>query len=125
MKIRRNRVTANKRRVVKSACGKRFIKANTYGDMYGGIERSKSAYIDEWQRDYTGTPNTSWDNIFDNVLNEFTLYCGDEVSAEQDERGNYGDTLEEQYDDGRIDSEDIEREFDHWIVFVDLNEYDY
>lgn len=125
MKIRKNRVTANKRRSVKSACGKKAIKA-TYDDgMYSDIELSKDAYIDEWQRDYSGTPNTSWDNIFDNVLNEFTLYCGDEASAYVDDYYNYSDPLEIMYADGQVDAEEVAHEFDQWLMWRDISEFDF
>ena len=119
MKIRKNRVTANKRRSVKSACGKKSIKA-TYDDgMYSDIELSKDAFIDEWQRDYNGTPNTSWDNIFDNVLDEFKRYCEDEASAED------GYTVDEYYRNGEYNDTDVLNVFDGWVLWLDLNDYDY
>ena len=112
---------------VTAACSdkKKSVKAATSGDMLEDIKISKDAYIQQWQKDYDGKPNTSWDNIFDNVVNEFELYCDDEASSHVEEGGMYGKTIKERYDDGEIDAEDVENEFDEWTIWLDLNEYDY
>lgn len=94
-------------------------------DMLEWILLSKEAYIQEWSNNYIGQPNTSWDNIFDNVVNEFELYAEDEASAEMDKNRNWGKTLKEQYYDGEISAEDVEDAFDGWVIWEDLSEYDY
>ena len=114
MKIRRNRINANKRP----------IKCSSYDSLSEAIELARDAYLDAWIKDYTGTPNTSWNNIFDNAKEEFILYCGDEASAESDMYGTYGDTLEDMFVAGLIDEDDLIYEFDQWLMWRDLSEFD-
>lgn len=94
---------------------RRYVKANMFGNAFEDIERSKDAYIYQWStEDYTGTPATSWDNIFYNVLEEFTLYADDEVSG----------FLSDKFDEGKITTNDMLDEFDQYIMWLDLNDYD-
>lgn len=118
----------NMRRSIANSCrlNHKSIRASkSANDMLEYILLSKEAYIQEWSNNYTGQPNTSWDNIFDNVVTEFELYAGDEASAEMDKNHNWGKTLEEQYYDGEISAEDVENAFDSWVMWKDLAEYDY
>jgi hypothetical protein len=104
----------------KPALKGRAIKANLYGDAYEDIEISRDAYIQQWQDEYEGEPSTSWDDIFDKVLDDFVLYCGDEASADET-----GKTIEEKYESGEYTSVDVEDEFDNWIMWISLDDYDY
>lgn len=106
---------------VDATCGKkRAIKANLYDDAYEDIEISRDAYIQQWQNEYEDEPSTSWDNIFDMVLSDFVSYCGDEASADET-----GKTIEEKYESGEYTSADVEDEFDSWIMWISLDDYDY
>lgn len=122
MKIIRKKNTV---KASKSYNRKRPIKASTGGDMLEDIRLSKDAYIQRWSEDYEGTPATSWENIWDNVVNEFELYADDEASSHSDDRGMYGPTIKERFDSGEIDAEDVEYEFDEWVMWLDLSDYDY
>ena len=93
----------------------RTVKASTYGDAFEDIERSKDAYIQRWSEEYEGTPATSWDNIFDNVLEEFTRYADDEASG----------FILEKFENGEYTAEDMDNEFEQYIMWLDLNEYDH
>ena len=90
------------------------VKASTYGDAFEDIERGKDAYIQRWSEEYEGAPATSWDNIFDNVLEEFTRYADDEVSG----------FILEKFENGEYTAEDMDNEFEQYIMWLDLNEYD-
>lgn len=103
---------------------KKFIKASTEAGMLEDIYINKDAYINEWQRDYNGTPATSWDNIFEQVVHDFSLYADDEASAHVEDGGTYGPTIKERYDSGEIDAETVMYEFDEWANWLDLNDYD-
>ena len=93
---------------------RRSVKASTYGDAFETIERSKDAYIQRWSEEYEGTPATSWDNIFDNVLEEFTRYADDETSG----------FILEKFENGEYTADDMDNEFEQYIMWLDLNEYD-
>lgn len=106
---------------VDAACGKkRNIKAALYDNAYEDIEISRDAYIQQWQDEYEGEPSTSWDHIFDMILDDFVLYCGDEASTDET-----GKTIEEKYESGEYTSADVEDEFDNWIMWISLDDYDY
>ena len=113
---------------VTAACSgkKKSVKASYPNDMLETVLRNKDAYIQRWQEDYEGEPKTSWDNIFDTVVEDFTLFCDDEASADLDKStGWFGDTLATKFADGEITADDINAEFESFIRFLDLNEYDY
>lgn len=93
---------------------RRSVKASTYGDAFKDIELDKDAYIQRWSEDYEGTPATSWDNIFDNVLEEFTRYADDEVSG----------FILEKFENGEYTADDMDNEFEQYIMWRDLGEYD-
>ena len=93
--------------------------------MLEDIRLGKDAYIQQWSEDYEGTPATSWENIWDNVVNEFELYADDEASSHADGHGMYGPTIKERFDSGEIGAEDVEYEFDSWVMWLDLSDYDY
>ena len=93
---------------------RRSVKASTYGDAFETIERSKDAYIQRWSEEYEGTPATSWDNIFDNVLEEFTRYADDESSG----------FILEKFENGEYTADDMDNEFEQYIMWRDLGEYD-
>lgn len=98
----------------KPAPRRRTVKASTYGDAFEDIERSKDAYIQRWSEEYEGTPATSWDNIFDNVLEEFTRYADDESSG----------FILEKFENGEYTADDMDNEFEQYIMWRDLGEYD-
>lgn len=98
----------------KPAPRKRAIKASTYGDAFETIERNKDAYIQHWSELYEGTPATSWDNIFDNVLEEFTRYADDDASG----------FILEKFENGEYTADDMDNEFEQYIMWLDLDEYD-
>lgn len=94
---------------------KRPIKAAAFGhDPWSQIEYSKPDIIAEWQKDYTGEPATSWDEIFDAVLEDFKLYADDEAS---------GNILDE-FIEGDFDEIDMYNEFMNFVLFKDLTDYD-
>lgn len=80
---------------------------------------SADAYIQEWSKQYKGTPETSWDNIFDNVLFDFTLYAEDEASADEE-----GITFADGLELGLYTDDDIFNEFEQFVMFKDLEDYD-
>jgi hypothetical protein len=95
---------------------KRPIKAAAAGhDPWYLIEQDRAKVIKEWSETYDGTPNTSWDNIFDNVLDDFKRYADDEAS------GNILDDFIE----GDFDEYDMLTEFYQFIMFRDMNDYDF
>ena len=112
------RISRRNKRSIKAtnrpAPRRRAIKATMYGAPYEDIERSKDAYIQKWSNEYTGEPATSWDSIFDKVLTEFTLYADDEASG----------FIEQKFYDGELTSEDMIDEFDQFIFWLDLSDYD-
>lgn len=63
---------------------------------------------------YTGDPKTSWGNILDNVVDWFECYCGDETS----------EFLNEQFETGKIDTNELLWRFEQFVMFDDINEYD-
>ena len=88
-------------------------------DPYSAIERDKKQVIHKIKRmfDDTARPETSWENIVDNLLAEFESFCGDSVSAEYD---GCEDTIEDRFFSGEMDEYDIKERF---IDFVDMNEF--
>lgn len=103
------------------SCRRSYIKANSnFSDIIPELlTGSADAYIQEWSDRYSGDPDTSWDNIFDNVLFDFTLYAEDEASANEN-----GLTLLDRVEQGIATDDDIFNEFDQFIMFRDLNDYD-
>ena len=93
---------------------RRAIKANMFGSPYEDIERSKDAFIQEWSNEYTGTPTTSWDYIFEGALEEFTRYADDEASG----------FIEQKFYDGELTTEDMLGEFEQFVMWRDLADYD-
>lgn len=84
-------------------------------EPYEIIELNRDAYIQRLSREWEGTPNTSWDVIFDNLLDEFKAYADDEAS----------DFIEQKFYDGEYTAEDVDNEFDNFITWIDdINEYD-
>lgn len=79
------------------------------------IELSKPAFIAQWQSESEGEPDTSWDNIFENALEDFKLYADDEAS---------GNILDD-FIDGDLDEIDMVNEFEQFIMWKDLAEYDF
>lgn len=62
-----------------------------------------------------GEPRTSWDNVLDGLLMWFEIYCSDETS----------EFLDEKYNSGEIDDNEILWEFEQFIVYAeDINDYD-
>lgn len=115
--VKASRKSASKRAIKASnrpAPRRRSVKASTYGDAFETIERSKDAYIQRWSEEYEGTPATSWDNIFDNVLEEFTRYADDESSG----------FILEKFENGEYTADDMDNEFEQYTMWLDLNEYD-
>ena len=76
-------------------------------------------YIDEWSNQYKGEPDTSWENIFDNVLFDFLLYCDDEASGNEE-----GYTLSEMWELNMLDDDAICYEFEQFVDGRDLEQYD-
>ena len=95
---------------------KRPIKAAAEGhDPWSLIEQDREKVIKEWSETYDGTPTTSWDNIFDNVLEDFKRYADDEAS------GNILDDFIE----SDFDEYDMLTEFYQFIMVRDMNDYDF
>lgn len=88
--------------------------------MLDVIYKKKNKYINEFKANYDGDPNTSWDNIFDGAVDEFWRFCDDEASADES-----GKTISERFDAGEITAEDVDSEFDGWVMWVDINDFDY
>ena len=84
------------------------------------LNNNREAFIQQLEENYTGEPETNWNNIFDNLIAEFESYAGDEVSA--DENGN---TIQTNYEQGKFDEIDINNSFDSFIMFIDITEYDF
>lgn len=65
---------------------------------------------------FTGTPNTSWETVLENVLMDFEAYSDDECS-------NF---ISDQYAEGKISDTEILSEFEQFCLFAidDINEYD-
>lgn len=100
----------------KPAPRRKSIKAANIGDVnpYEYIELSRDAYIQRWANEYEGKPSTDWDNIFDNVLEDFKLYANDEASG----------FIEDKFREGEYTEDDMDSEFEQFIMFHDLNDYD-
>lgn len=94
---------------------KRSIKAAAYGhNPWEQIELSKPDIIAQWQSESEGEPDTSWDNIFENALEDFKLYADDEAS---------GNILDE-FIEGDFDEIDMYNEFEQFMMWKDLADYD-
>ena len=75
----------------------------------------REAFMEILKEYYEGEPKTSWDKVLDEVLCEFELYCGDDVS----------NWLEERYESGKIDSDELLWEFEQFVWTIeDINEFD-
>lgn len=99
---------------------KRSIKAGyqsfgNSGNPWADIEVLKDSYIKQWWRDYDSDPVTSWDNVFDNALAAFQSYADDEASG----------FLLDKYTSGEIGDGDMRQEFDDFVTFSDLNDFDF
>lgn len=92
----------------------RAVKATAVGDPYEIIELNKDAYIQDWENNYEGNPGTSWENIWNNVLEDFKAYADDEFSG----------FLELQFEQGKLSADDMCSEFDDFLQFRDLSIYD-
>lgn len=88
--------------------------------MLSKVIGEKETIIDEWSSEYDGEPSTSWDTIFDNVVDEFERYCDDEASSYGEDR-----TLKEKFDAGVLSEADMLSEFYDFIRFIDISDYDY
>ena len=99
-----------------------MLKSYSFGgyDPFSVIKLNKWAYIDRWSNDYEGTPKSSWDQIFDAVESEFEAYADDEASSDET-----GRTLVNRFEDGDIDDDGMDSEFDMWVEWLDLNDYDF
>lgn len=95
------------------------IMAATDEFMLSEVIGEKDAIIDEWSSEYDGEPSTSWDTIFDNVVDEFERYCDDEASAMGTDR-----FLKERFDSGELSESDMLSEFYDFIRFIDISDYD-
>ena len=85
-------------------------------DPYEIIKLNKDHYIQRLSDEWEGTPKSSWEDIFENVFDEFTRYADDEVS----------DFILDKFDNGEITADDVDAEFDNFLTFWidDINEYD-
>lgn len=84
------------------------------------LNDNREYFIQQLETGHTGEPETNWNNIFDNLIDEFESYAGDEASA--DENGN---TIQTNYEQGNFDEIDISNSFDNFIMFIDITEYDF
>ena len=99
---------------------KKYIESSSLpSDPFDYIAISSDEYIKEWQDDYE-EPDCGWDNLFDNVLAEFELFCEDEASINDD-----GLTIMQRYENGDISNVGMELEFENWVMWEDLDDYDY
>lgn len=93
----------------------RYQSFGNSGDPFADIEALKDAYIKEWWRDYDD-PETGWDNIFYNALEDFKAYADDAASG----------FLIEQYENGEIGDGDMRYAFDKFTMRKDMiGMYDY
>lgn len=76
-------------------------------------------FIDQWSKEYTDEPETSWDDIFGRVLDEFMRYADDEASANEE-----GYTIQERRDLNMLDDYDIRNEFNEFVRWLDLSDFD-
>lgn len=113
-KFAKSQVMGNRKRCIT----KKTIKASISSDMMSDVLLNKDYYIQRLESEFTGTPNTSWENIFNNLVAEFELYADDEVSSGD------GGTIKERYDAGIYDANDVDVEFDNFIMWLDANDYD-
>lgn len=84
------------------------------------LNENREYFIQQLEENYTGEPETNWNNIFDNLIAEFESYAEDEASV--DENGN---TIQTNYEQGNFDEIDINNSFDNFIMFLDIKEYDF
>jgi hypothetical protein len=83
------------------------------------IYRNRHAYIQQFQEASSGEPDTSWDNVFENSVDEFMRYCEDEASTDES-----GKTLMEKYNAGEITGSDLDDYYDDWIMWTELSDFD-
>lgn len=84
------------------------------------LNENREYFIQQLEEIYTGEPETSWNNIFDNLIDEFESYADDEASTDEN-----GDTIQTNYEQGNYDEIDINNSFDNFIMFLDIREYDF
>ena len=96
---------------------KRYIKSNDVPkyDLSTLLSRAKTSFISMFKREYDGLPNTSWDNIYDNLVAEYLSYAEDEAS----------DFIGDKYKSGEVAVHEILDDFEQFILFKDINEYDF
>ena len=71
----------------------------------------KKIMLDIWGDE---TPRTSWDNVLDNLIETFKLYCGDEAS----------EFMAERFMNDSISINDIMAEFEMWVLWADMEDFD-
>lgn len=86
------------------------------------INEYREYYIQKLEEDFTAEIKTNWNNIFNNVVTEFECYVDDEASALY---CNDGNTVKESYDNGYFDEADIRTIFDSFVMFIDIEQYDF
>ena len=93
-----------------------YKKESKGGDPYEIIKLNKDHYVQRLSQEWEGTPKSSWEDIFENIFDEFTRYADDEVS----------DFILDKFDNGEITADDVDAEFDNFLTFWidDINEYD-
>lgn len=84
------------------------------------LNENREYFIQQLEEIYTGEPETNWNNIFDNIIDEFESYADDEASTDEN-----GDTIQTNYEQGNYDKIDINNSFDNFIMFLDIREYDF
>lgn len=84
------------------------------------LNENREYFIQQLEEIYTGEPETNWNNIFDNIIDEFESYADDEASTDEN-----GDTIQTNYEQGNYDEIDINNSFDNFIMFLDIREYDF
>lgn len=99
---------------------KRYIKSNKSNGspkypLETLLKKAKSSFIAMFKRDYTGNPKTSWDNIYDNYSAQYLSYADDEAS----------DFIGDKYNAGEVAVSEILDDFENFITFSDIDDYDY
>lgn len=83
------------------------------------LMENADVFIDQWSKEYNDEPETSWDDIFGRVLDEFMRYVDDEASANEE-----GYTIQERRDLNMLDDYDIRTEFNEFVRWLDLSDFD-
>ena len=84
------------------------------------LNNNREAFIQQLEEIYNGEPETNWNNIFNNIIVEFESFAEDEASADEN-----GKTIQTNYEQGVFDEIDISNNFDNFIMFLDIKEYDF